>query len=135
MGKVRDRFVRHSRLKVNPLTIDTIDQNKLWVHYDDEADSMVIYITGGPVRAISVHLGDDTYLKVNPANGDIVGFHVEAWEHSFLPAHPELQSVWNKLQPDAPPEPDWNFLLRMLALWIIFIFKSDLPSIPTPQPA
>jgi hypothetical protein len=135
MGKVKERFGERSLLKVNPLAIGAIDPNQLWVHYDDEADSMVIYITGRPMRAVSVHMGDDTYLKVNPASGDIVGFHIEAWEHSFLPAHPELQSVWNKLQLNAAPEPDWSYLLRMLALWIIFIFKSDLPSIPTPQPA
>jgi hypothetical protein len=135
MGKVKDRFGDYSPQKINPLKTDAIDQNQLWVHYDDEADSMVIYITGKPTQAVSVYLGDDTYLKVNPANGDIVGFHVEAWEQSFLPAHPELQVVWNKLQSSAASEPDWNYLLRMLALWIIFIFKSDHALTPTRQAA
>jgi hypothetical protein len=135
MARISDRFGEGSPLKVKPLALESIDQDQLWVHYGNEADSLVIYITGKPTRAISVHLGDDAYVKVNPANGDIVGFHVEGWEHRFLPAHPQLQSVWTKLQSKADPEPDWNYLLRMLALWIIFLFKSNSSLTPTPQPA
>lgn len=135
MAKVTEQSNSRSRIQVNPLLVDTIDQDKLWVHYDDEADSLVIYITGMPVFAISVYVDDDTYIKVNPATGDIVGFHVEAWEQHFLPSHPELQAVWQKLQPVADATPDWTTLLRMLALWIIFLFKSDCFLQPVLQPA
>lgn len=135
MAKVTEQSNNRSRIQVNPLLVDTIDQDKLWVHYDDEADSLVIYITGMPVFAISVYVDDDTYIKVNPATGDIVGFHVEAWEQHFLPSHPELQAVWQKLQPVADATPDWTTLLRMLALWIIFLFKSDYFLQPVLQPA
>ncbi|MEZ4864596.1 MAG: DUF2283 domain-containing protein [Caldilineaceae bacterium] len=114
-----------SRFHVKPLLVDTIDQEKLWVHYDDEADSMVIYITGAPVFAVSVPVEDDTYLKVNPATGDIVGLHVEAWEQHFLPTHPQFQAAWQKLQSIADATPDWNTLLRMVALWLIFLLKTD----------
>jgi uncharacterized protein YuzE len=135
MAKVIEQVGTPSKIQVNPMSVDTIDQDKLWVHYDDEADSMVIYITGAPVFAISVHVDDDTYIKVNPATGDIVGFHVERWEQNFLPSHPELQAVWQKLQPVVDATPDWVMLLRMVALWIIFVFKSDHFLPPLLQPA
>jgi len=135
MAKVKDFLGEHSPFRINPLDIDDIDQNKLWVHYDPEADSIVIYITGVPVRAVSVHLGNDTYLKVDPKSGDIVGFHIEAWERNFTPAHPEIQSVWGQMKPYREPALDWNHLLRMLALWVIFVFKSDQALNQTLQPA
>ena len=135
MAKVKDLLGKHSTLKINPFAIDEIDQNKLWVHYDPEADSIVIYITGIPVRAVSVHMGNDTYLKVDPKSGDIVGFHIEAWERNFTVAHPEIQSVWDQMKPDRESVFDWNHLLRMLALWVIFVFKSDQAFSQTLQPA
>lgn len=112
-------------MQIKPLRLETIDIAKLWVHYDNEADSMVIYLTGAPVFAVSVLMEDDTYLKVDPTTGDIVGFHVEAWERGFLPTHPELQALWQKLQPVVETTPDWTMYLRMLALWIIFLLKAD----------
>ena len=51
MAKITEQTATHKRMQVNALVVDTIDQEKLWVHYDDEADSMVIYITGAPVFA------------------------------------------------------------------------------------
>lgn len=133
MEKVTAQMGNRVRMQVNPLQVDTIDQDRLWAHYDEEADSLVIYLTGAPVFAISVHVEDDTYLKVNPATGNIVGFHVEAWAQHFLPSHPELQAVWQKLQPIVDTTPGWTTVLRMLALWMIFGFKADHFLQPSPQ--
>ena len=135
MAKVTEQIITRKHMHVNPLTVDSIDIEKLWVHYDDEADRMVIYLTGAPVFAVSVLMEDDTYLKVNPTTGDIVGFHVEAWERGFLPTHPELQGLWQKLQPVVETTPDWTTYLRMLALWIIFLLKADHFLQPSLQPA
>jgi hypothetical protein len=44
MGKVKDRFGERSLLKVNPLAIGAIDQNQIWVHNDDEADSTAFFL-------------------------------------------------------------------------------------------
>ena len=118
----------NSPIQINRLDTETIDPNKLWVHYDDEADSLVIYLTGRPVRALSVLLDDDTYVKINPKTGEIVGFHIEAWERQFVPAHPDIQMSWNKLDPSASAEPEWSHIFHMLALWLIFLFKADYMS-------
>lgn len=135
MAKVKEIFNKAPSININPLDIDSIDQDKLWAHYDPEADSIVIYLTGGPVRAVSVLVGDDIYLKVNPKTGDIVGFHIEAWERKFTPAHPEVHAIWHKLQPVSELALDWNYLLRMLALWVVFMLKTDASLSATSQPA
>ena len=133
MAKVTAEWRQSPHVQVNPLLIDTIDQERLWVHYDDEADSMVIYITGSPVFAVSVEIEDDTYIKVDPVTNNIVGFHVEAWTRHFLPNHPDLQAVWQTIETTSPPSPKWNPLLRMVALWMIFMLKSE-HSLPSPLP-
>ncbi len=107
---------KHNPMRINPFSVDTVDQNQLWVHYDDEADSLVIYITGQPIFALSVEVEPDIYLKVDPATGDIVGFHVEKWERGFLPTHPDLQTVWQTVEKRSEPDPAWNPLLRIVAL-------------------
>lgn len=134
MAQVKDILGAGPAIKANPLNIEAIDQNKLWVHYDPEADSIVIYLTGAPTRAVSVCFGDNTYLKVHPVTHDIVGLHIEAWEHKFVPAHPDIQAVWEKMKPYAKPEVSWHQLLRMLALWLIFGLKAERSVLPSPQP-
>lgn len=134
MVQIKESIQPYTVKKINGLHLDAIDQNHLWVHYDDEVDSLVIYLTGKPERAISVALDDDTYLKVNPATGDIVGFHVEAWQRAFLPAHAELQAIWHQLLV-SPLTADGQPLLRMIALWLIFVLKSAYFVPGSPQPA
>lgn len=134
MIRVKERLVSYSPITINPLVTDAIDQRNLWVHYDEVADSLVIYLTGKPERAVSMELDSDAYLKINPATGDIVGFHIEAWQQGFLPAHADLQEAWRKLKP-ITATPDWDYLLRMVALWLIFLLKSAYFVEATPQPA
>ncbi|MCB0083428.1 MAG: DUF2283 domain-containing protein [Caldilineaceae bacterium] len=112
-------------MQVNPFSVDTIDQNQLWVHYDDEADSIVFYLTGQPMFAVSVEVEPDTYLKIDPATRNIVGFHVEGWEQKFLPAHADLRAVWQSTKRGSQSDSAWNQFLRMVALWMIFLLKSE----------
>ena len=112
-------------MQIKSLDLEFVDLSKLWAHYDDEADSLVIYLTGAPVRAVSVLLEDDTYVKVDPSSGEIVGFHVEAWERQLVPEHPDIQSSWNKIAPRTAEQSEWNHILHMMALWLIVLFKTD----------
>ncbi|MEZ4735482.1 MAG: DUF2283 domain-containing protein [Caldilineaceae bacterium] len=74
-------------MQIKPLRLETIDIAKLWVHYDNEADSMVIYLTGAPVFAVSVLMEDDTYLKVDPLQRGILSAFM--WKRgNGVSAHP-----------------------------------------------
>jgi uncharacterized protein YuzE len=135
MATVKDVLDKHLSIRVNPLDLDSIQQDKLWAHYDPEADSIVIYLTGEPIRAVSVSIGNDSYVKVNPKTGDVVGFHIETWERKFVSAHPEIDSIWRRLQATSEATVEWGHLLRMLALWLVFMLKSDVLVSTMPQPA
>lgn len=43
--------------------------------YDDEGDILDISI-GNPEKAISKEVEDDFFLRVNPVNGEVVGFSI-----------------------------------------------------------
>lgn len=126
---------KNSQIQINPLDMETLDLNKLWTHYDDEADSLVIYLTGTPVRAVSILLDGDTYVKVDPKTGAVVGFHIEAWERQFIPEHPDIQSSWNMIESRAADEAEWSHILHMIALWLVFVFKADYMSSTAGLPA
>lgn len=93
----------------------------VWANYDAETDSMIIYLTGKPVRGIQVYLHDNIYAIVDPASQQVIGMYVEAWERSFVPAHLEVQEMWRQVKPSFAPEIGWNQLLRALALWIFLL--------------
>jgi hypothetical protein len=97
----------------------------VWANYDADTDSMIMYLTGKPVRGVHVYLHDDIYAIVDPETQHVVGMHVEAWERSFVPAHPDLQEMWRQVKPNVAPEVGWNQLLRAMALWIFMLFHPE----------
>ena len=77
---------------------------------------MVIYIVSQPMFVVSVEVEPDVYLKVEPTTSAIVGFHIEGWERKFLPAHPDLHTIWQSVEKRSESDPASNPLLRMVAL-------------------
>ena len=56
-----------------------------WANYDADTDSMIMYLTGRPVRGVQVYLRDDIYAIVDPDTHNVVGMYVDAWESQFRP--------------------------------------------------
>ena len=106
-----------------------------WARYDKDADSVVIYLTGRPQPSVSVLTDHNLYLMVDPKSRNVIGLHVENWERTFVPAHTEVKVVWEQIKQSSLSNQPWNELLRMLALWTIFILKSEKGLSPTLQPA
>ena len=109
-------------LLTSPAQWPVPNPGNLWVNYDAETDSLILYLTGKPVRGVHVWLQDDIYLIVDPVTNAIVGMYVEAWERSFVPAHADLQQTWRQIKPTIVPD-GWSQLLRMLALWLFLIMQ------------
>lgn len=93
------------------------DVEKIWVNYDDETDSMVMYFTGAPVRSISVLLKDNFYVMVDPVTRKAVGVHFECWEKKFVPAFKPVKRAWPEVKPNLTA--GWSYLLQMLMVWLI----------------
>ncbi len=97
----------------------------VWANYDAETDSMILYLTGKPVRGVQVYLRDDIYAIIDPDTYNVVGMYVEAWERSFVPAYPDVQEMWRQVKPSFAPEIGWNQLLRAMALWIFLLLGPE----------
>jgi hypothetical protein len=97
----------------------------VWANYDQETDSMIVYLTGKPVRGIHVWLQDGVYVIVDPATEKVVGMQVEAWEKSFVPAHEEIRKMWSELRPVFARDVGWSYLLRAIALWLVMLLRPE----------
>ena len=133
MAKVKDLLGQRPEMQINKFNLDSIDPQRIWSNYDAEADSVVIYITGAPRPAVSVYVDDNIYLMVDPQSRNVVGFHVEAWERKFVPAHADIQAIWPEIKRSLSSEIRWSHLLRMLALWTIFTVKAGNRNMSVPE--
>lgn len=96
---------------------ESIDPKSIWANYDKETDSFILYTTGKPRGGIKVYIGDDMYAIVDRESRKAIGFYVENWEGSFVPANKELQMAWEAIKPN--PQKTLIMLLRILAFWLI----------------
>lgn len=108
--------------------------DNIWANYDADTDSLILYLTGKPVRGIHVWLGDGVNVIVAPDTHQVVGLYIEAWERQFVPEHVEIQQVWPDIKPTTQQH-GWSQLLRMLAVWLFLIFQPPPDDASTPQPA
>jgi hypothetical protein len=120
---VKDVYGDASRIQLKPRSIPIVDPNSLWVDYDRDTDSIIIYLTGKPVRCASVYVDDNIYALADPATGDIVGFQVDAWERSFLPRHPDLQLVWPQIKKTIAPDEGWSEQLKVYLMFTALVFS------------
>ena len=135
MAKVKDLLGQQPQFQIAGFVGEAIDPNLIWARYDKEADSVVIYLTGRPQPSVSVLTDHNLYLMVDPKSRNVIGLHVENWERTFVPAHTDVKVVWEQIKQSSLSNQPWNELLRMLALWTIFILKSEKGLSPTLQPA
>ena len=113
------------------------DPSQIWANYDKESDSFILYTIGKPKGGVYVWVGDDQYVIVDRATRKAIGLYVENWERSFVPAHQEINELWQGLNPNPlPMEKAWIALMRMVALWLILSLDVGAEDQPTNlQPA
>lgn len=98
MEKVKDILGPRPPFRIHEFEGDPIDPHKIWVSYDSESDSIVIFLNGSPEPSVSVHTENDFYAMVSLKERRLIGFHVENWEKVFVPAHAEIQAVWTPIK-------------------------------------
>ena len=54
-----------------------LEHEKIWMNYDEESDSLIMYFTGQPVQGLNVQMGDDHHVIVDPLSHRVVGFYLE----------------------------------------------------------
>lgn len=95
---------------------------QVWANYDAETDSLLLYLTGKPVRGVHVWLDNNIYVIVDPTTHATVGMYFEAWESSFVPAHADVEQMWRDTKATIAPEKGWSQVLRAIALWLVMLF-------------
>ena len=135
MAKVKDVLGERPPFAIRDFSGEPIDPSQIWARYDGEADSVVIYLTSVPQLSVSVYVDNDLYLMVSPRDRKLIGFQIENWERSFVPAHADIQAVWAPVKlVQSNPQP-WETLMRMIGLWTIFVLRAEIGPAAVMQPA
>jgi len=61
------------------------------IEYDAKYDTLYAHLKTPP-PAVSYDCGGEFWLRVNPENGEIVGFEIEAYRKSFLRKYKDLKN-------------------------------------------
>lgn len=71
--------------------------------------------------AVSFDWNGDIWFRINPSNGEIVGFEIASFESIFLKKYPEIANAWKEVKPlchrkkkTIPEEVYWEAFLRII---------------------
>ena len=65
-----------------------------FMYYDPVSDILLLTITPPTTESVVHYIDDHVALLYEPESLEVVGFQVEAFEHSFMPEHETLKAVW-----------------------------------------
>lgn len=136
-----DIYGEAPRIDVNfdSLKINVAEPGRLWVDYDPDTDSMLIYTDGKPSRSVSVYLDNNIYVLVDPVNRHVLGFQVELWERNFLPQHADLQLIWPQIKQTIACDDGWSEQLKVYLMFVVMLFQQFFNNVgrqpPTSWPA
>jgi hypothetical protein len=115
MAKVKDIFPDTPAIPLDTELVNKATLADIWARYDEETDSMTIYVTGKPVPGVNVYLKDDVYAIVDTRNQNkVVGLYFEAWE-DHVPQFEIVNRSWREIRKGE----EWVPALRMLALVLL----------------
>ena len=69
---------------------DAVAYDRLAFSYDRDSDSLLVHFHGRGRAAVSIEVGDNAYVRLDRAAGQIVGLHLENFLRALVPRHPEL---------------------------------------------
>ena len=112
------RAVKHEHIEIDFNTLkNVIDFVPI---YHDAEDTF--FLRPEKVQsAVSFDWNGDIWLRINPSNGEIVGFEIASFESIFLKKYPEIANAWKEVKPlchrkkkTIPEETYWEAFLRII---------------------
>lgn len=89
MDRQEERLeLKTTRLEMRP--------SRLYVDYDRELDTFLLFLGEGPQPYVAYHLSDGCHALYDPESMEVVGFRIEDWKSHFLPKHSGLDRQWAK---------------------------------------
>ena len=62
--------------------------------YDSRSDDLILMLVPPTVETVIHYVDDTVALLYEPLTLEVVGFQVDAFQHSFLEQHSSLESAW-----------------------------------------
>ena len=91
MDKIK-QLVKTSQLKTSYLS--NFHQNKIFFHYDDLSDSLMILFISPDRETIVHYLDKYVAILYTPKDNEIVGLQVDYFQSDFVPMYEDLQREW-----------------------------------------
>ena len=125
MAKVKDVYPSPPIVPLNARSLRNATLSDIWANYDDDTDSMIIYVTGKPVPGVNIYLGDDVYAIADPRDSNnVVGLYFESWEN-YVPKLDIVNRSWNEIKDAALNGIDVTLAIRVLALDLIMSLGTE----------
>jgi hypothetical protein len=130
MAKVKDVFPYTPTVHIDTEWAKHRTLADMWAKYDEETDSMLIYVTGKPVPGVNVYLGNDIYAIVDSHDGNkMIGLYLEGWEE-FSTKLDLVNRSWHEIREQAAQGADETLALRLLALVLVMTLGQEDPLLP-----
>lgn len=89
-----ERLVATQNLKTAQLVTMLDYGHGGYMYYDNESDTLLLVVVPPTTETVVHYIDEHMALLYEPDSREVVGFQVEAFQHSFLVQHASLQGVW-----------------------------------------
>jgi predicted P-loop ATPase/GTPase len=89
-----ERLVDTLSLKTSRLTTAVDHGQVAFMYYDKESDNLLLLIVPPTTETVVHYIDEHMALLYEPASMEVVGFQVEAFQHSFMAQQVALKRVW-----------------------------------------
>lgn len=102
---------------------ETIATGEIWVDYDEESDSFIIYFSAQPARGVHYDIDNGVTAIADPVTGQVLGIQIDAWERHFIHQFADLNRVWPEFKSTLEPDKSWSHPLRFLGVFVLFLLS------------
>ena len=89
-----ERLIATDTLKTSLLSELLGEKAPLFLHYDDEIDTLILLLASPNTETVVHYVNDDVALLYTPEKLEIVGLQIEDFQSEFIHLYSSLQKVW-----------------------------------------
>lgn len=99
-----ERLVETQDLRTSRLLAMVDRGQNTFMYYDHESDALLLMIVPPTTETVVHYIDEHMALLYEPDSLEVVGFQVEAFQHSFVAKHASLRGIWRLSDSDAELE-------------------------------
>jgi hypothetical protein len=107
-------------IELVPPNIDTIRPDNVWVNYEVDTDTFIVYLSQQPAPGVS-HYITENLMAITPLDSnEVIGFQIEGWEGEYLLTQPKLAEWWPSFKQSLAGDKSWSPQLIIMAWLLLF---------------